>query len=202
VNPACVPSSPPGAAPRRAGRRAAAARPAARGFTLLEVLAVVAILGILGAIGWRYFTTDRTRATALVTRAGETAKGLVQFKQDVSCYPTALQALYDRASAQATRCGLDGRTVWREPYIPRVTFTAAGNVSLADLVPGAEMTLAVLAGGAGQQWVLRVSGVPNDVLVRVAEACNGGTTLTGRCTVTPGAGAATGQFDLLFDETT
>jgi prepilin-type N-terminal cleavage/methylation domain-containing protein len=173
-----------------------------RGFTLLEVLAVVAVLGILGAIGWRYFSTDRTRATALVTRANETAKGLVQFKQDISCYPVTLQALYDRAQAESTRCGLDGRAAWREPYIPRVTFTAAGNVSLADLVPGAEMALAVVAAGAGQQWVLRVTGVPNEVLGRVAETCNGGATLAGRCTVSAGSAGALGQFDLLFDETT
>jgi general secretion pathway protein G len=190
------------ATPTRNARKAGGAR-RARGFTLLEVLAVIVILGILGAIGWRYFSTDRTRATALLTRANEIAKGLVQFKQDVSCYPSTLDALYDRSRAQTTRCGIDGRAGWREPYIQRAEFTPAGNVSLADLIAGAEVTLVDQPGGAGQMWLVRVSGVPNEVLVKVAEICNGTATQRGRCTINlAGSGSATGSFDVLFDETT
>jgi len=171
------------------------------GFTLLEVLAVVAVIAILGALGWRYFSTDRTRATALVVRGNDVAKALVQFKQDISCYPVALAALYDRAQAQSTRCGIDGRTAWREPYLPRSQFTASGGVALGDLVQGAEMTLVDQAGGAGHQWLLHVTGIPNDVLNRVGEVCNGASNQAGRCTIAPGTQGGTGAFDLLFDET-
>jgi prepilin-type N-terminal cleavage/methylation domain-containing protein len=182
--------------PRRTGARGG------RGFTLLEVLAVIVILGILGAVGWRYFSTDRTRATALLARAQEVAKGLVLFKQDVSCYPATLDALYDRTRALSTTCGIDGRANWREPYIARAEFTATGNLSVADLVAGAEMSLASQAGGAGQQWLVHVTGIPPELLAKIAETCNGSASARGRCTVpAPGAGTS-GFFDLLFDETT
>jgi len=200
---AALPTTPP------QRREARAPRPAwsglshrSRGFTLLEVLAVVAVLAILGTIGWTYFSTDRTRATALVARANDVARALVQFKQDVSCYPATLSALYDRAQAQNTRCGVDGRAAWREPYLPRAQFTSTGNLSVADLVPGAEMSLVNQSGGPGQQWLLRVSGLPADLLNRVAETCNGGGNQTGRCVIAPAPGGAGGSFDLLFDETT
>jgi prepilin-type N-terminal cleavage/methylation domain-containing protein len=177
-----------------------AGRPA--GFTLLEVLAVIVILGILGAVGWRYFSTDRTRATALLARAQEVAKGLVLFKEDISCYPATLDALYDRTRAINTTCGIDGRINWREPYIARADFTATGNLSVAELVAGAEMSIANQPGGAGQQWLVRVTGLPSDLLSKVAETCNGGGAARGRCTIQGvGAGGA-GSFDLLFDETT
>ncbi|HUN92315.1 MAG TPA: prepilin-type N-terminal cleavage/methylation domain-containing protein [Burkholderiaceae bacterium] len=172
------------------------------GFTLLEVLAVVAVLAILGTIGWTYFSTDRTRATALVARANDVAKALVQFKQDISCYPVTLSALYDRTQAQNTRCGIDGRAAWREPYLPRAQFTASGNLSVADIVPGAEMTIVNQAGGPGQQWLLRVTGLPADLLTRIAETCNGAVNAVGRCNVAPAGSGAGGSFDLLFDETT
>ena len=193
-----------GADARACARRRSARlrRTTASGFTLLEVLAVVAVLAILGTIGWTYFSTDRTRATALVARADDVSKALVQFKQDISCYPATLQALYDRQQAQNTRCGLDGRTAWREPYLPRAQFTPAGNLSVTDLVPGAEMSLVNQPGGPGQQWLLRVTGLPQDLLDRIAETCNGAGNTTGRCTINPGANGATGSFDLVFDETT
>jgi prepilin-type N-terminal cleavage/methylation domain-containing protein len=177
-------------------------RRTAAGFTLLEVLAVVAVLAILGAIGWTYFSTDRTRATALVARAGDVAKALVQFKQDISCYPVTLSALYDRQQAQNTRCGIDGRTAWREPYLPRAQYTATGNLSVGDLVPGAEMSLVNQAGGPGQQWMLHVTGLPQELLDRIAETCNGPGNTTGRCSINPAGSGASGSFDLLFDETT
>ena len=172
------------------------------GFTLLEVLAVIVILGILGAVGWKYFSTDRTKATALLERAQEVARGLILFKQDVSCYPATLDALYERSRAQNTQCGIDGRPSWREPYISRAEFTATGSLSVADLVSGAAMSLASQPGGAGQQWLVRVSGVPSDLLQKVAETCNGGTASTGRCSIAAGGSSGTGTFDLLFDETT
>lgn len=171
------------------------------GFTLLEVLAVIVILGILGAVGWRYFSTDRTRATAILARAQEVSKGLVLFKQDISCYPLTLDALYDRTRAATTTCGLDGRVNWREPYIARAEVSASGNLSLGDLVTGAEMSLLNQAGGAGQQWLVHVSGLPPDLLSKIAETCNGSVSATGRCTVTT-ASTGAGSFDLLFDETT
>jgi len=171
------------------------------GFTLIEILAAVTVIAILGAVGWHYFSTDRTRATALISKANDITKGLVEFKQDISCYPQTLSALYNQADSENTRCGIDGRTSWRQPYVSKESFNANGDLMLDDLVNGSTMSLITQAGGPGQQWILRISNIPTNVITQLTAICNGSSNHAGRCTANT-EGGQLGNIDVVFDETT
>lgn len=90
----------------------AAARPVARGFTLLELLVVVLIIGLLtGIVGPRFLAQiNRSETTTAKAQIDALAKAVAAYRIDMGRYPSneqGLRALVDSST--------DAR--WRGPYM-------------------------------------------------------------------------------------
>jgi prepilin-type N-terminal cleavage/methylation domain-containing protein len=173
---------------------------AQQGFTALEMMVVIAILGILAAVVIPKISLSKSKGELLYSTMVDYGKALSNFKNDTACYPTKLAALYDQTQADQSFCGIDLRQTWREPYIKKTTFDGSGNISITNIVTGATVTILQQPSATGTAWILRATGIPNDILSQALAACNGAKGQVGMCTSTPGA--ATGTLDFTFDENT
>jgi prepilin-type N-terminal cleavage/methylation domain-containing protein len=175
-------------------------RASERGFTLLEIMIVIVLLGVLAAVLIPKINLSKSKGSLLVTAMQDYGKALMNFKNDTSCYPTKLAALYDKTQADQSFCGIDLRDTWREPYIQKATFDSSGNIMIGQIVTSAFISILQTPNATGTAWVLRANGIPKDILDEAVKSCNGTNSQVGRCTSAPGG--ATGTLDMIFDENT
>jgi prepilin-type N-terminal cleavage/methylation domain-containing protein len=171
-----------------------------RGFSAMEMLIVIAIMAILGSVYAFSYDPNNSKATALLTSSQEYANAMKRAKADMTCYPTRMDALFIQANASTSFCGVDLTTQWKGRYTDIANADAAGNLVLNNIGVGVTMSIANNADAAGNHWLISVANVPNEVITKAANQCNGGTAATGKCVGTPGAGG-TGSFTLEFDLT-
>lgn len=170
------------------------------GFTLIELAVVVIILGILIFGATQLEDPDKAKAVSMLQTADAVGSGAKRLRMDAGCHPTRPDALFVAASAATSACGIDLRPKWQGPYVNDMPVTATGGLKASQVAAGATVTLTSAAGGAGTQHFVRISGVPNSLINRALQVCNGSTTDTGRCIGTTGGGG-TGTFDVKYDET-
>jgi prepilin-type N-terminal cleavage/methylation domain-containing protein len=171
-----------------------------RGFSAMELIIVLAIISILvGAYAFSYDPSN-AKATTLLSTSQEYANAMKRAKADMSCYPTRMDALFVQASSATSFCGTDLTTQWKGRYAEIANADAAGNLVLNNLGVGVTMSIVNNADATGTHWLINVANVPNDVITKATNNCNGGAAATGKCVGTPGA-AGTGTFTLEFDLT-
>lgn len=182
------------------------------GFTLVELSIVIAILSLLG-VGMYVFTDTggRGKAVTLLNLAQQTGGALDRLKADSGCHTQRLAGLWTNSVnvAANTFCGVAiADAAWRGPYLkPSTTDPNSGAELLDNVVSGAQMAIQREAGGIGQRYFLRVSGLPADLVTQALLECNGGAGAaagfdTNKCRAAPGGGGdANGAFDYLYDET-
>lgn len=171
-----------------------------KGFTLVELVIAFVIIGLLVSLAVVQFNPAKSKGQTLHASLASYGNALQLMKTDTSCYPTKLAALFDRAQANTSFCGIDLTGQWNGPYAQRVATDVGGNIVLNNISPGLTVTITRQAGGIGQQYFLVASNVPNEVINNALVACNGNATAAGRCTGAPG-GTGAGTFSMLFDET-
>jgi prepilin-type N-terminal cleavage/methylation domain-containing protein len=172
-----------------------------RGFTAIELIVVIAILAILGAGAYVFnYDPSNAKATALVSASQDYANAFMRAKAEMPCYPTRMDALFVRASANVSFCGQDLTTMWNGRYAQVANVDAAGNILMNNIGVGAVMSIVQVVDAVGTHYFIQVTNVPNDVLTKAISQCNGGTGATGKCVSAPGAGGS-GQFQLEFDLT-
>ena len=171
------------------------------GFTLVELTIVVIILGVLIFALFQQEDPDKAKAVAMVRSMDTIASGATRLRTEAGCFPTRPDALFVKASAATSSCGVDLRAQWHGPYIDDAPVTAAGDILAPNVAVLSSYTIRSAAGGAGTQYFIRAANVPNSIINRALEVCNGSTTATGKCSGVPGAGG-TGTFDVKFAETT
>jgi general secretion pathway protein G len=88
-------------------------RPAARGFTLLELLVVMVIIGLLaGLVAPRYFAqVGKSQTKVAKAQIDSLEKALDQYRLDVGHYPSTEEGL------QALVAAPSGETNWAGPYL-------------------------------------------------------------------------------------
>jgi prepilin-type N-terminal cleavage/methylation domain-containing protein len=173
------------------------------GFTLIEIVIAVGILAILIAMAWPKEDPDKAKAVAMIQAMDTIGQGAVRLRIDAGCYPLRPDALYVKASAATSSCGLDLQPQWRGPYMSTGTTDATGNIMGPNIASTMTYGLSSAAGGAGTQYFVHAANVPNTVIKRALEQCNGSQTATApvKCTATQG-GTGTGTLDYLYDEST
>ncbi|XHS79815.1 type II secretion system major pseudopilin GspG [Burkholderiaceae bacterium UC74_6] len=91
-------------------------RPAARGFTLLELLVVILIIGLLtGIVGPRFLgQISRSEVTTAKAQLDSLDKALQAYRIDMGRFPSSSEGLNALVQAPAAG-GIDGR--WHGPYL-------------------------------------------------------------------------------------
>lgn len=176
------------------------ARRSQGGFTLLELTFVVIVLGILIYALVPKEDPDKARAVAMLRAMDTIGAGATRLRAEAGCTPTRPDALFVMAQAQTSTCGIDLRPRWRGPYMGTSPVNGSGDVMAPNISASASYSFRQAAGGAGVQYFVRASNVPNNVITRALEECNGTATAVGRCSGIPGGGGS-GTFDALYDET-
>ncbi|HXN15806.1 MAG TPA: prepilin-type N-terminal cleavage/methylation domain-containing protein [Usitatibacter sp.] len=172
-----------------------------QGFTLIELTIVVIILGVLIFALFQHEDPDKAKALAMVRSMDTIASGATRLRTEAGCFPTRPDALILRASAVSSSCGVDLRTQWRGPYIDSAPLSAAGDILAPNVAVAASYTLRSAPGGAGTEYFVRAANVPNSIINRALEICNGSESASGKCSGVAGS-AGTGTFDVKFAETT
>jgi general secretion pathway protein G len=100
---------------RQASLRNSRRLPAARGFTLLELLVVMVIIGLLaGYVGPKLFAQiGKSEVKVARAQIGALQKALDQYRIDVGRYPSSQQGLAALMAAPA------GETRWSGPYLAK-----------------------------------------------------------------------------------
>jgi prepilin-type N-terminal cleavage/methylation domain-containing protein len=173
-----------------------------RGFSALEMIAVLAAMAVISGIAVFSYDQSHSRAVALAGAMNDYANALRMARMDMSCYPTRLDVLFDRSKAVAANafCGLDLSSQWRQRYAQPAPVDASGNVLLSSIGAQVRLTIASSQDAAGTHWQIVASQVPNEVVTRTLEVCNGAGQTTGRCSGATGNGGS-GTLSLEFDLT-
>jgi prepilin-type N-terminal cleavage/methylation domain-containing protein len=172
-----------------------------RGFSALEMIAVLAAMAVISAIAIFSYDQSNSRGIALSRSMNEYANALRMAKTDLSCYPTRLDALFDRSKASAANafCGIDLGSQWRQRYAQPAPVDANGNIVLSSIGAGASLAITSFQDAGGTHWQLVASRIPNEVIPKATDACNGAGQGSGRCLGSPGSegsGSVTLEFDL------
>jgi prepilin-type N-terminal cleavage/methylation domain-containing protein len=175
-------------------------RASQRGFSAFELIIVLAILALMGSVYVFNYDPNNSKATALLNSTQEYANALKRAKTDMACYPTRMDALFVRGSAANSFCGLNLTAQWNGRYAEIANTDAAGNVVLSTIGPTVTVSLGNVVDTEGTHWRINVANVPNEVIAKATNACNGGAAAAGKCIGRPGAGG-TGTFSMEFDLT-
>lgn len=170
-----------------------------RGFSALELIIVLSLVSILAAMYVFNYNSDNSKAATLLNVTQEYANAMKRAKADMACYPNRMAALFDRSQANTSFCGINLTNQWNGRYAEVAPTNAAGAVLLNNVSNGVAVSIVNVVDAAGTRWRIQASGVPNDVLNRAVNVCNGGAA-NGRCIGTPG-GSGSGTFEIEFDLT-
>ncbi len=171
------------------------------GFSALEMIAVLAAMAVISALAIFSYDQSNSRGIALSRALNEYANAMRMAKTDLSCYPTRLDVLFDRSKAVAANasCGLDLSTQWRQRYAQPAPVDSNGNIVLSTIGAGTSLGITSFQDSGGTHWQLIASRVPNEVIPKATDACNGAGQTAGRCVGvagTDGSGTVTFEFDL------
>ena len=149
---------------------------------LAIVLTIIALLTV-GVVS--LYSTDRAKATKLMTDLAKMKGALVSASSDLGGYPNRLDVLWLRTNATGANMFNDqaATTTWNGPYmepkktnaaaIPQITFSDVGNDTTAV---GIEREAASAENAAQNAYVyfLSVKNVPTNVLTEASKICSPG----------------------------
>lgn len=175
------------------------------GWTLVELAIVLTILIALASLYVTSYDPAKTNGKLLYTQLSSLGSSMLHMKTDTSCYPLTTNALFVKAAAANSQCGIDMTSQWQGPYHAATSVDAAGDITLPKISPNVTITIGqgsnLNGDGNTVQWYLQANNVPNDVIKNAMDACNGTGTANGQCVGSPGAGATgTGTVQYIFDE--
>lgn len=186
-----------------------------RGFTMIELAFVIAIIAVLAGVYLFSDSGSRGKAVTLLATMTETGNGLMKLKADTGCHTNRIDALFNRdvlVDASTSYCGVAMNGQWRGPYVKRFDVDASQRMRINKIASNATITIGRETAGLGQQYFLRVEGIPNELVRWTIAECNGvsldststlPTTFTNtKCRAVVNVTGETGRIDYLFDETT
>lgn len=179
-----------------------------RGFTLIEILVALAILSVLALLAANAFDGSRSKAQAMIALGKQVGDANLQLKTDTGCYVNRPQALFDETAAQVAAnnyCGRAFGKTWSRPYLAQYPVDGNGNLMADKISAGVTVSLRRAAGGLGNQYSVRFSDVPTEIVRQALIECNNsddaaGDLATDRCAAGDLSLDST-TFDMLYSTT-
>lgn len=183
-----------------------------KGFTLIEMLVVLTIVSILAWLLMNSYDNSRSKAQVMMGLAKQMADANMALKSDTGCYvnrPDALFNITESQKAANNYCGRVFGNSWTHAYMAQFPVDATGDILADKISSGVTASFERKAGGVGQQYYIRFSNVPMDVVKQALLECNNSDATQGDSTFATSrcyAGAAMTTtapttFDMLYDTT-
>lgn len=182
------------------------------GFSLVEILVALVLLVAATALTLYAFNGNKSKGQILYAAMGSTADAMERFNTDTSCYPTTTGALFEKALAANTLCGVSAVSSWQGPYLKAEPLDANNNILAQAIGPTTAMTLVVdnniNGDGNTTQYAIKATNVPNEIAAQAYTACstqttNGAAAVSGDCVLSAPNTDGTGltDFSYIFSET-
>lgn len=181
------------------------------GFSLVEILVALVLIIAATAMALFAFNGNKSKGQILYGAMGSAADAMSRFNTDTSCYPTATGALFEKALAANTLCGVSAVSNWQGPYMKAEPLDANNNVLVRAIAPTATLTLVVdnniNGDGNTTQYAIKATNIPNEVAAQAYTACstqttNGAAAVSGDCVLSAPNTDGTGltDFSYIFSE--
>ncbi len=148
-------------------------RRAAGGFTLIETLVALGIIALIASLVMMAYDGSRSKAQVLLVTMNEMSKASLRLQTDTGCISGMTE---DLLSAPATRTCLNGTTLtgktWRGPYMGKTELDGTGKIRLSNVSENVLLELRTAAVGTGNAYIVRATGVPEDILKAALRECN------------------------------
>lgn len=150
------------------------------GFSLVEMIVAGALMtGMLLAAGVFNFNGDESKATNILSVVKELGSAATRYNVTTGMNPKAPVSLFDRSknTTSDTFEGAATTNTWKGPYVNGFQAGANGQYPLDAFVEGASATFnkitAALPSGSIAGYQVVVSGLPQEIGVKLASRCNG-----------------------------